>query len=245
MKLINILLLTLILATINARSQQDSQVTEFENTSTDKALLLFLGSNEPPERSIQMMRSAVRNERYDLLSLIFKEHNGFSKALDALQELSESSIKDKSVLVLLRTDSAFWYRPPPPFESDLSRGVQFDNAIEPFVGVIKKYLPSLAINEELFSTKTKRLKLAAQLEAKINGEVSTTMAKRPERRALPSDNSEIASEDGSTKGVPITQSPNDKKSSAPSKRVSVFALALATLVFVTLIWMIIKKKRTA
>lgn len=240
MKLVNALLLTLVLVSTTARSQEDPRVTEFENAPTDKALLLFLDSNEPPERSVKMMRSTLHNKRYDLLSLIFKEHQGFIKALDAIIELSDSSIKDESVLVLLRTDSAFWYRPPPPMESDVSRSAQFDNAVEPFVGVINKYLPGLAIDEELFSTKTKRLDLADELGDKMNGEVSQSTTKEKVKPRSPRGDFETLPQETPTEKVDIAQN-SKEKDTLFSSHIFQATLAIVVMVFIALIWALKRK----
>lgn len=237
MKLLNFLLLTLVLVYTNAWSQQDPWLTEFENAPTDKALLLFLESNEPPERSVQMMRSTLRHERYDLLSLIFKEHYGFSKALDAIKELPSSSIKDKSVLTILRTDSAFWYRPPPRTDvTNYKVGVQFANAVEPFLGVINKYFPSLAINEELFSTKKRRLELADQLENRMNGDVSQFTTPPKGKHQFPTGDSESIDQEILTNKDNIVQNPKEEESILSFNHTSQAVLVIVVIILIAIIW---------
>jgi len=101
----------------------------------------------------------------DLIPLLFKDHSAFPDLIRCLNEMSASKFKDEVVVTLLRTEAAFWKNEEP--EYDGSRGATFDNAVEPFVGTIGKLLPPVSVDEELFSTKARRLEVATELERVI------------------------------------------------------------------------------
>jgi len=119
------------------------------------------------------MRAALRDKRMDLLTLMFKDHPSFLDLIRGLNEIPNSAFKDEVVVMMLQTESGFWKSEEPI--SNGSRGVSFENAIDPFAGVIAKHLPAITINEELFSTKANRGKLAAELKGAIATKSSSSL----------------------------------------------------------------------
>ena len=164
MKIFIVTPLIILFAILNIFAQPEANMERFEKLSSQEALDLYMDSNEPPRLQSNMIRSAFRNKRTDLITMLFKRHPSFNELFKILNEMPGSDYKNSIVVIMLRTDSGFWYRPAPPLAYDGFRGVEFENAIEPFVGVIGKYLPSLPINQELFATKENRMKLAGDLE---------------------------------------------------------------------------------
>jgi len=146
----------------NAFAQTDPRIQQFDALPSNQALELYRDTGEPPGLRMEMMRAALRDKRMDLLTMLFKDFPSFFDLFMGLNEMPNSEFKDKVVVMMLRTESRFWKREKPVHNG--SRGVVLDNAIEPFVKVVSRLLPAVTIDENLFSTKKERLKLAAELE---------------------------------------------------------------------------------
>ncbi|MGL4401326.1 MAG: hypothetical protein ACRCXD_15785 [Luteolibacter sp.] len=128
----------------------------------DKVWDLYLNSIEYPRIREKILNSIFENERVDIVMPYFREYYDDSFFLGEIVALPHSGYKNRIVLVMLRMDSGFWRYEGPLYDG--SRGTVSVNAVEPFVGVIRRYLPDIIIDEKLFSTKAGRLKLAADLE---------------------------------------------------------------------------------
>lgn len=188
-------------------------VKQFETLPDNEAFNLWQNSQDPVSASEEMLDSALENERLDLLKRIFEQRYGFSALLDAVNRMPVSESRDTIVTMMLRWDSpAFWQDEDrqkqiiDPLAADWSagRGVSTPNAIDPFVGTIGEYLPTLSIKESLFSTKEKRLKLANELEAAMHHSPSPSSA-RPDKRSMgrnlplvPASNANIGSKGSAT-----------------------------------------------
>lgn len=150
----------------------------------DKVWELYLNSIEYPKIRATILNSIFENERVDIVMPYFREYYDDSFFLGKIVALPHSGYKNRIVLAMLRMDSGFWRYEGPLYDG--SYGASSINAVEPFVGVIRRYLPDTIIDEKLFSTKAGRLKLAADLQ--------TAMAKSEpgfkEQSPLPKKNSE-------------------------------------------------------
>lgn len=174
--------------TLRIFAQSVPEPAQLKALPADKVWALYLNSIERPKIRAEILKSIFENERVDIISPYFWEYYDDSYFLKAIVALPHTGYKNKIVLAMLRMDSGFW-----PYEGPLydgSRSAVPANAVEPFVGVIRKYLPETVIDEKLFSTKAGRLRLAADIEsAMAKSELSVieqaTPPKKDSELALP------------------------------------------------------------
>lgn len=169
-------------AEIEVKRFSESLIKRFESLSDKDAFELWLESRDPIITGIGMIDSALKNERLDFLNRVFGEHGEYSSLIDAVDKFPDSVIRDKLTIMMLRWESPFWPDENAEPVYNGSRAGLISNSIEPFVGVVGKYFPALTIDEELYSSKAKRLKLAADLEVAMDNVGSTPKAERPKKR---------------------------------------------------------------
>ena len=186
---------------------------ELKTLPADKVWDLYLESVEYPDARAEILNSIFENERIDIIRPFFTKYYD-SQFKEFIIALPDSGYKNRIVLEMLRLDSPFWYRLPPPLEADGSRGVTYNNAVEPLVGVIQRYLPEVLINEELFSTKAGRLKLAADLENAMLNPKSGTHDERSQKRNRQREEDSLFEVDGKTQAS-LTSEPS--RSISPEK----------------------------
>lgn len=165
----------------------NSLIKRFESLPDKNAFELWRESRDPIIAGVGMIDSAVKNERLDFLNRVFVERGDSFYLIDAVAKLPASDKRDKLTIMMLRSESQFWPdENAQPIYNGSRPGVTA-NSVEPFVGVIGKYFPALPIDEELFSKRSNRLKLAADLESAMAREdiKNGTHTERPKRRNPP------------------------------------------------------------
>jgi hypothetical protein len=168
---------------IEMKEYSESLVNEFKSLSAKEAFEFWKEHQEPTQANHEMLRFSLENDRFDFLKLMFEDHVTNSYVIDSVKEMPPSEKRDKMVIAMLRWDCmVFWHGEVPESDDFYAYGVILDNAVEPFVGVIRKHLPHVEINEKLFSTKEKRMKLAADLENAMSDGSSTQRGERPKKR---------------------------------------------------------------
>lgn len=219
----------------------DSQIKKFESLPDREAFDLWLDSHDPVAASTIMMESALRNGRMGFLELLFKNSDEYNYLIDAVAKMPNSINKDKIVIMMLRWQSPFWQDENTEPIYNGSRPAAHTNAIEPFVGTIGKYLPSMSIEEKSFSTKLKRFKIAADLDAAMGNASSTPQVERPIKRKIQQQTPQSSSAKDS-KDTELTHAAQDTK---VPKTQTVWTHRLtwgvSLMVFVGLLWMLFNK----
>jgi hypothetical protein len=118
-------------------------------------------NSTPSEAKLrELALRALDSKRMELISLCFKNEHTAYHLRDGVAAMPDSINRDRLVLMMLKSDSPFW-------GSDAFRQVGpvvLGSIKEPFVSVIKKYLPQLEIDERLFETRGARESLAIDVE---------------------------------------------------------------------------------
>lgn len=218
MRLLFYAILIAFVAILNSASGRDLSMDQFEQLPSEEALKLYMSSNENPSYQKEMLRSALRQRKIELSALFFQNYSSLDDFIETVNEILDSEFKNEVVVMMLRTESGFWPIDP-PIENG-SRGVIYENAREPFVGTISKYFPALPINEELFSKRSNRLKLAAELESAMAREniKNRPQTERPKKRIPPAIPDASISENRSPDSKLYEQSKYSNLSAQPKKR---------------------------
>ena len=198
---------------------------------------LYVENAEHPKVRAEIFDAMFKDERIDVITFFFYQYYTLDNILEAVVRLPDSEYKNKIVLTLLRGSSAFWLNEDPVYDG--SRGATYNNAVEPFVGVIRKYLPETVIDEKLFSTKAGRLKLAADIEsAMAKSELSVI-----EQATPPKKDSELATPTGVLPKPDVFSVPAGSDSKPPPKatpsRMPLF-VAAGFLLALPLLWLLLK-----
>lgn len=170
------------------RRFSESLVKRFESLPDKEAFDFWKQHGDPVQASIGMVNSAIENERTDFLKMLFGQRYGDSYLIEAVKEMPSSEKRHDLVIMMLRWPSSFWAVEDRDTIHNGSTPGAPDNVIEPFVGTIESLLPTLSINQDLFSTKENRVKLANQLEVAKSHPPSPHAerpAKRPPAKAIP------------------------------------------------------------
>ncbi|MGL4401325.1 MAG: hypothetical protein ACRCXD_15780 [Luteolibacter sp.] len=218
-------------------------IPEFENIndlSADKVWEIYVENVEHPKVKAKILSLMFENERIDIAKPFFKEPYTRSGFFRAISELADSAYKNKIVLSMLREDSVFWPDEGPVYDG--SRGASAVNAVEPFVGVIRQYLPDTTIDEKLFSTKAGRLKLAVDLEAAMAKSEPDVMEEAPPTEK----NSELSPPAGVLPKPDPVSAPTGSDSKlfpnvTPSRMPQI--VVVGALLAVVLIWLLFKYRQ--
>ncbi|MEO7099954.1 MAG: hypothetical protein ABI162_11370 [Luteolibacter sp.] len=232
-------------AEIEVKRFSESLIKRFESLPDKEAFDLWLESRDPIIAGLGMMTSAVENERVDFLKRVFGSRGDFLYLIASVKEMPESAKRDKMVIMMLRSDSPFWHSEEVEVYQDGSRGTELDNAIEPFVSSIKKHFPAKAVNEELFSTKAKRLKLADDLEAAMQKGAATPQTERPKKRMEPREVPQVSTSNSPENFGSI---PSTEDSAPPESKPTWFEQLKWASVFAVLtgmFWMLFKKRKNS
>jgi hypothetical protein len=234
------------------KQYSESLIKRFEVLPDREAFQLWQNSLDPVAAGNGMIDSSLENKRIGILKLFFDDEVGCDALLRALSKMPESVDKDLLVVMMLRWDSrSFWQNEElqkdisNPLSGDWSAGsgLPRPNAIEPFVGLIRKYLPHVGINEKLFSTKEKRMKLAADLENAMSGGSPTHRGERPKKRnELPEavETQTSANQESSKQPAVSKTSPQSTLQSTSFLR---WAWVAGLLMVGSLLWMLSKKRK--
>ena len=201
-----ITILTLLLA-VNLYAQPDHIRKNFESASLEKAESM-INSAEGQQPLDDFAATALQSRRIDLITLCFENQYTMLKIFERIKELPDSSYKDRLVLMMIGSNSPFWPSNKPWILSQVPGQVME----EPFISVIKKYLPALPIEESLIDSHAARQKLAVELKDAIakaggRGRIEENKAPSPE---LPANTTPVEH------AMKVSGTPNS--SAAPSTR---------------------------
>jgi hypothetical protein len=229
---------------IEMKEYSASLVNKFKSLPAKEAFEFWMQNQEPTQASNEILRFSLENDRIGFLQLLFENRSTYSYVIDFVEEMPPSDRRDKMVILMLRWDcQVFWHNEVVENDDDFSHPIVLDNAIEPFVGVIRKYLPALEVDETLFSTKEKRMKLAADLEDAMGGWDSKYRGERPKKR---NELSEAAAAN-SANSSKVTKQPTDSHASSWStsqpKSILRWAWMAGLLLVGSLLWMLSSKRK--
>lgn len=139
------------------------QISQMDTADFD----VVLNSNIDPSIRQQLADSAVALGRADLILYCFTNFHTCVFVTEAVAALDDSPEKDRLAVQLIKTPSKIW---PSEHIMSGSRGGAIGYSLrEPFVSLIRKYLPHYPLNDAPISTRAERLKLAEALEDAMAG----------------------------------------------------------------------------
>jgi len=147
-------------------SEADVAAKGFEDMKLEEAQKA-IDTSEGEQPKLDFADAALRAKRMDLIELCFKNPLTMWNIRDGVVALASSPFKEQVVLMMLTSESPFWAPDGHSFQSPLELG----RMREPFVSVIKKYMPDVKLSEDLLKTRSARLKLAADIETRIKARV--------------------------------------------------------------------------
>lgn len=134
--------------------------TYFETMSAEE-IKKTLDASQGAEAYFDFAEAALRTRRMDLVSIAFNYSNTYTKFWQEIAESPDSSFRDTVSLEMIKSNSSAWTQFDPFYGG--ARGA-LGPMQEPFTSVLKKYLPNLALDDSLLTTREARQKLASQLE---------------------------------------------------------------------------------
>lgn len=233
--------LGLLLSTMNAFAQAVPTVDEFASSTPENAIQT-LNATESMERIEAYVRSAVASKRLDLIKACYENQYAWRSTQAAIAGLTESGFKNSLTIMMLKSGSHYW-----PLEGELIDGSQGLKPLmdEPFVGLIKQAMPNLQPSDALISTRSARMKLAADLEFALsqagslpNKPLPTPTATQPENTLLA--HPHLPVQPPAPKKTPEakpTSTTTDEPSSTPWSIIVVVMIATA----IGLLWLLLKR----
>ena len=219
----------------------NSHLASFEALPDSDAFQFLKDHFDPAVAFDRMLASAISNKRYGVLQPFFADASCYHRLLAATTEMPDTRTKDELVINMLRWECPWFWKPDvlPDVSFDMSRALHLTRktAIEPFVGVISKYLPALSINEDLLATKAKRAKLADQLQAEME-RVTRNAEERGLRhgRPVPGDTGHRIRQ-GSASGTDELDKQSDVGSAVPTAAIAGACL----LVLAAAVWLVVRR----
>lgn len=121
----------------------------------------------------EFISDVLQSKRADLIALCFENPNTCLQVVTAAKKLPDSIDRDRLVLFMLKTPSPYWPREPHLVGSAAVAGLD-----QPFIDVLRKYLPDLKLHARLLSTSVERNEIASALEQAIASHNESLTASR-------------------------------------------------------------------
>jgi len=145
-------------------ARQPAGISDLAKLPVEQAEHL-LNNSEGSQIHFDMVSAALSSRRMDLIQMCFE--NQYTQVIlsNAVAELQDNDFQDRIVLMMLKSESAFW-PDDNPFSGRSISSSNFFGKI--FVATIKRNLPDLVPNEDLIESSAARLKLAGDLAKSLD-----------------------------------------------------------------------------
>lgn len=220
-------------------SEADVVAKRFEDMKLEEAQKA-IDTSEGEQSKLDFADAALRAKRMDLIELCFKSPLTMWNIRDGVVALASSPFKEKVVLMMLTSESPFWAPDGPSFQSPL----EFGRMREPFVSVIRKYLPDVKLSEDSLKTRSARLKLATDIETRIKarGRLEPTGGVTPPPTPVGANTPSVVtpSSEGSRKSTVISEqhpAPSSDQSVIDSDKIKWLWVCGGAAIFCILWWM--------
>jgi hypothetical protein len=143
---------------------QDKQVELDITTMTIENAKRVIDEARLGDGSTKVVNEVLRSRRMELITLCFISSSGTAdKLLEMVSNLSDVEFMEHILVMTLKTNSQYYW----PSENILSRsGVdpRMGWMREPYISLIKKYVPDIALSDEMLKTFAARYKLGLEIE---------------------------------------------------------------------------------
>lgn len=185
-----------------ASPSNDAKNFNLERELTDSGAREFFKKTTDGNVQISFVKSVLEKQRLDLIPACIDDTMTRYYLYQNLPLVPDSKFKANIAILMFRSPWG-WSSDNPAAAN--SGGVGYVEVVnEPFISIIKKYLPNLPLTADLLLTSKARAKLATELEAAIAQEANKGETKQRKSKARP----EAPVSDGTQQILP----PNDASS---------------------------------
>ena len=160
--------------------------------------------------------ASIESKRFDLAAVCFEDPRMDGWFAQAVSKLPDSPYKEELMLMMLKSGSPFWDRLR--YISRYPGHLNIDKTSTPFRAFIEKYLPTIRLDDSLFSTREGRSMVAVQIEEVRNAKPQTHReAAQPNATPPPPDTQQSKSSTPvpTATPAPVLPSPTGIESPAP------------------------------